>query len=32
MKACTSGVSQSIKTSCQKPQPFSLKEIKKILK
>ena len=32
MKACTSGVSQSIKTSCQKPKPFSLKEIKKILK
>ena len=32
MKACTSGISQSIKTSCQKPKPFSLKEIKKILK
>ena len=32
MKACTSGVSQSIKTSCQKPTPFSLNEIKKILK
>ena len=32
MKACTSGVSQSIKTNCQKPKPFSLKEIKKILK
>ena len=32
MKACTSGVSQSIRTSCQKPKPFLLKEIKKILK
>jgi predicted dehydrogenase len=32
MKACTSGVSQLIKTSCQKPKPFLLKEIKKILK
>ena len=32
MKACTYGISQSIKTSCQKPKPFSLKEIKKILK
>ena len=32
MKACTSGISQSIKTSCQKPKPFTLKEIQKILK
>ena len=32
MKACTSGISQSIKTSCQKPKLFSLKEIKRILK
>ncbi|WP_435162474.1 Gfo/Idh/MocA family protein [Candidatus Pelagibacter bacterium nBUS_25] len=32
MKACTSGVSQLIKTSCQKPRPFLFKEIKKILK
>ena len=32
MKACTSGVSQSIRTSCKKPKPFLLKEIKKILK
>jgi len=31
MKACTSGVSQSIKTSCKKPKLFSLKEIKKLL-
>src|SRR5210317_403688 len=32
MKACKTGVSQTIKTSCQKPKPFLLKEIKKILK
>jgi hypothetical protein len=32
MKACTSGKLQSIKTTCAKPQPFSLKDIKKIIK
>ena len=31
MKACKSGISQSIKTTCKKPQLFSLKEIKKII-
>jgi predicted solute-binding protein len=32
MKACTSGIIQTIKTTCKKPQPFSLKEIRKIIK
>jgi len=32
MKACVSGKSQSIKTTCAKPLPFSLKQIRKILK
>jgi hypothetical protein len=32
MKACISGVTQTIKTTCKKPQPFSLKEIRKIIK
>jgi len=32
MKACTSGIPQKIKTTCKKPQPFSLKEIRKIIK
>ena len=32
MKACASGKSQSIKTTCIKPLSFSLKQIKKILK
>ena len=32
MKACTTGTLQSIKTSCKKPKPFTLKEIKKILR
>ena len=32
MKACTSGKLQSIKTTYAKPQPFSLKDIKKIIK
>ena len=32
MKACTSGKPQSIKTTCAKPQPFSLKEVKKIIR
>ena len=32
MKACTSGKLQSIKTTCAKPQPFSLKEVKKIIR
>ena len=32
MKACKTGTAQSIKTTCKKPQPFSLKEIRKIIK
>ena len=32
MKACKSEISQSIKTTCKKPQLFSLKEIRKIIK
>jgi len=32
MKACKTGIPQSIKTTCKKPQPFSLKEIRKIIK
>jgi len=32
MRACTSGTGQIIKTSCKKPNIFSLKEINKILK
>jgi hypothetical protein len=32
MKACKTGKTQSIKTTCKKPQPFSLKEIRKIIK
>ena len=32
MKACKTGIVQSIKTTCKKPQPFSLKEIRKIIK
>ena len=32
MKACKTGIAQSIKTTCKKPQPFSLKEIRKIIK
>ena len=32
MKASTSGIPQKIKTTCKKPQPFSLKEIRKIIK
>ena len=29
MKACTSGVSQTIKTTCKKPQPFFFERNKK---
>ena len=32
MKACKTETAQSIKTTCKKPQPFSLKEIRKIIK
>jgi predicted dehydrogenase len=32
MKACKTGTAQSIITTCKKPQPFSLKEIRKIIK
>jgi predicted dehydrogenase len=32
MKACKTGIPQSIKTTCKKPQPFSLKKIRKIIK
>ena len=32
MKACISGKSQKIRTNCKIPKPFSLSEIKKILK
>jgi hypothetical protein len=32
MKACTFGIPQIIKTTCKKPQPFTLKEIRKIIK
>ena len=32
MKACKTGIPQSIKTTCKKPQPFFLKEIRKIIK
>jgi len=32
MTACKNGKVQSIKTTCKKPQPFSLKEVKKILR
>ena len=31
MKACKTGIVQSIKTTCKKPQAFTLKEIKKII-
>ena len=32
MNACKTGIAQSIRTTCKKPQPFSLKEIRKIIK
>jgi hypothetical protein len=32
MMACKNGKVQSIKTTCKKPQPFYLKEVKKILR
>ena len=32
MKACKTGTAQSIKTTCKKPQPFYLKEVRKILR
>jgi len=32
MNACKTGKIQPIKTTCKKPQPFSLKEIRKIIK
>jgi predicted dehydrogenase len=32
MKACKTETAQLIKTTCKKPQPFSLKEIRKIIK
>ena len=31
MKACKSGKTQAIKTSCKRPVSFTLKDIKKIL-